>query len=465
MNKKSILLFGVLATMCMTGCNSTNKSDDKKDKDPDEKVIEDYDDDGSEHETPIYITNNFGQDASTELIVQWQNVDGSTNQRVQITTEDDTDFTYAHNVEGEYRKLDIDPSVVGNYDKNGVYKAKITGLKPNTNYIYRVGANDAWSQTYNHLTADEDFSEFSFIVTSDPQAASHTEFKTTMTRANEYDPENRFAFMCGDLVDDMGKRPAEIKSYTNAASEFNNKRIIACTEGNHDTYRNVSGSNVYQFGEATIFNAFTTQPDNGFVKNDYTKSNSYYFTYNNVLFITLNTLIDENDYSSEAQWLENVLKDNDDADYIIATMHIGPFAGKDDREWREPLVRQYFLPIFAEFEVDAVFYGHDHTYGRSNPLKFTGKETATQLKTIDTTPVDGGTIFSMVGATGPKFYSLDHNLYQDNIFAKRSEATPGSFVDIKVEDDQLTVNAIRLPSTTGAELINMDSYTIPKKSR
>ena len=465
MQRKSILIFSALSVLCLAGCGTVKPDGKPEESIKSERVIENYEDDGSEHHAPMYITNNFGGDASSELVVQWQNEDGSTNQRIQITTEDDTDFTYAHNIDASYRKLDINTSSVGQYDKNGVYKVVVTDLEPNTKYIYRVGANDAWSQTYNHLTADTDSSEFSFTVTSDPQAASHTEFKATMRRANEYDPENRFAFMCGDLVDDMGKRPNEIKSYTEAASEFNKDRIIACTEGNHDTYLNVSGSNVYQFGEATMFNAFTTQPDNGFVKDDVTKGNSYYFRYNNVLFVTLNTLIADESYEPQADWLIDVLNENIDADYIIATMHIGPFAGKDDREWKEPKVRQYFLPIFAEYKVDAVFYGHDHTYGRSNPLKFTGKETANELKTIDTTPVEDGTIFSMVGATGPKFYSLDHNLYQDNIFAVRGEANPGSFVNVKVEEDQLTVNALKLPANNQGDLISLDSYTIPKKSR
>ena len=465
MQRKAVLLFGVLSALCITGCGAKEDKPSKPDTKPDEKVIEDYDDDGTDHHDPMYITNNFGGDASSELAVQWQNVDGSTNQRIQITTEDDTDFTYAHNVDATYRKLDINTSSVGQYDKNGVYKVEVKGLKPNTKYIYRVGANDAWSQTYNHLTADEDFSEFSFNVTSDPQAASHTEFKATMRRANEYDPENRFAFMCGDLVDDMGKRPAEIQSYTNAASEFNKDRIIACAEGNHDTYLNVSGSNVYQFGEATMFNAFTTQPDNGFVKDDPTKSNSYYFRYSNVLFITLNTLIADESYQPQANWLKGALDDNSDVDYIIAQMHIGPFAGRDDREWKEPLVRQYYLPIFADYKVDAVFYGHDHSYGRTNQLALTGTETVAQLKEFNTTPVADGTVFSMVGATGPKFYNLQHGLYQDNIFEVAAEANPGSFVNVKVEDDKLTVNAFKLPANNNGDLIKLDSYEIPKKSR
>lgn len=460
MQKKSLLIFSVLSTLCLAGCAANKPANSKS-----ERVPENYEDDGTAHHAPMYITNNFGGDASSELVVQWQNEDGSTNQRIQITTADDTDFTYAHNVEATYRKLDINTSSVGNYDKNGVYKVTVTDLEPNTKYIYRVGANDAWSQTYNHLTASNESEEFSFTVTSDPQAASHDGFRATMTRANEYDPENRFAFMCGDLVDDMGKSPNEIRSYTEAASEFNKDRIIACTEGNHDTYLNVSGSNVYQFDEATMFNAFTTQPDNGFVQNDPTKSNSYYFRYNNVLFITLNSLIAEETYPAEAAWLENVLDNNDDADYIIATMHIGPFESTSNRNWREPLVRKYFLPLFAEYKVDAVFYGHDHAYARTNPLALTGNETVAELKTIDASGVTDGTVFSMVGATGPKFYDLDNSSYQNNIFEVRADARPGSFVNVKVDDEELSITAWKLPANNTGDIISIDSYTIAKKSR
>ena len=184
------------------------------------------------------------------------------------------------------------------------------------------------------------------------------------------------------------------------------------------------------------------------------------------MFISLNTLIADTSYDAEAEWLRNSLDEyKDDVDYIIATMHIGPFQSEDDNEWKEPNVRKAFLPIFAEYKVDAVFYGHDHTYGRTNPLVLTGNETASQLKTFDTTPNPDGTIFSMVGATGPKFYDLGSRSYQDNIFEVRGDARPGSFVNVKVTADELQINAFKLPNTEGADLISLDSYTIAKKDR
>lgn len=457
MKRVKFFLIGIVSALCIVGCGSQPSSSSR--------VIEQYEDDGSEHHEPMFITNNFGGDASSELVVQWQNIDGSTNQRVQITTPDDTDFTYAHNVEAAYRKLDINTAVVGEYDKNGVYKAEISDLEPGTQYIYRVGANDAWSDTYYHLTAEGDRADFSFTVAADPQDDDHNDMINTFNAANEYDEDHRFFFLAGDLVDDIGKRPSEIKSYTEAASEFNKYKIVATTQGNHDTYENNQNDNVYKFGQATIFNAFTTFPNNGFVQNDVNKSNSYYFRYNNLLLVSLNTMVTDDAYAPQAEWLRNVLDEQNDAEFIVVTMHIGPFQNENDSEWKEPNVRKAFLGIISEYKVDAVFYGHDHCYGRTNPIALTGNETVNDLKTLDTTPIEDGTIFSMVGATGPKFYEPGTNSYQTNIFEVREDIRPGSFVNVKVKGEELEVNAFKLPTAEDEEIIPVDTYTIPKKNR
>ena len=465
MKKSLVLLMGVISAICLTGCGGNNNSQSKTESS--ERVIESYEDDGSEHAMPQNIYNSYGEDASSQFVVQWHNEVDSTNQRVQITTEDDPEFTYAHNVEGVRRNFSVNAKTIGNYPDRDIFRAAIDNLQPGTKYIYRVGADGAWSDTYYHLTAEGEVgTEFSFTVCSDPQHAKHDGMRATFTAANEYDPDHRFFFNCGDLVNYIGAEPGEIADYMSVASEFNKYKVIGATQGNHDTYHNEPGMNNYIFGEATVFNAFIANPGNGFEQEDVNKSNSFFYIYNGLLFISLNTLIADASYDAQVQWLRDVLDTYQyDVDYIVATMHIGPFQSEDDSEWKEPLVRKNLLPVFAEYKVDAVFYGHDHTYGRTNPIALTGNESVNDLKTFDTTPNPDGTVFSMVGATGPKFYDLGSNSYQDNMFEVRGDARPGSFVNVKVEEDQLTINAFKLPQTTGGELISLDSYTIPKKSR
>ena len=463
MKKKQSLLvvLGSLVFGTLTGCGGAKPTPESS-KEP-ERVIETYEEDGSEHTKPYYITNNFGENAESELIVQWQNEVGSTNQRVQITTEDDVDFTYAHNVDADYRILELLPSQkLGDYPARGVYRAEVTGLKPGTQYIYRVGANGAWSDTYYHLTAEGEKEDFSFTVASDPQSPAHSDMGNTFRAANEYDPDHRFFFNCGDLVNDIGYKPEEIVSYTEAAAEFNKYKVVGSTQGNHDTY-GTTGDNVYIFGEATVYNSFTTFPANGFEEN-VNKSNSYYYYYNNVLFIALNTLIEDSNYQAQADWLREVLEDNKQsgrADYIICTSHIGPIGNRYGDKWKESPIRKTYTPIFNEYKVDCVFYGHDHTYARTNPIVIDGN---TNLKTCDTTPdEENGVIYSIVGATGPKFYGEDDKSYQSNIWEVRTtsqdEVKPGVFVNVSVHEEEMEIHAIR---ADGKEL---DTYLVPKKSR
>lgn len=465
MKNTKFLLLGIISTLCVVGC-SNNNSSSKAGSSSKPREIEHYEDDGSEHAMPQNIYNSYGQDASSQLVVQWHNEVGSTNQRVQITTEDDTDFTYAHNVEGECRTFSVEAKTIGNYPDRDIFRAAIDNLEPGTKYIYRVGADGAWSDTYYHLTAEgERGTEFSFTVSSDPQHAEHVSMRRTFNAANEYDPDHRFFFNCGDLVNYIGAEPGEIADYMSVASEFNKYKIVGATQGNHDTYHNEPGMNNYIFGEATVFNAYIANPGNGFEEN-VNKSNSYFYIYNGLLFISLNTLIEDNSYTAQTAWLREVLDTYaDDVDFIVTTMHIGPFGGREGDKWKEKIVRDNFTPIFAEYKVDLALNGHDHAYNRSNPMVLDGTYTPDQLNNFDTTPNPDGTIFSMVGATGPKFYDIASKQYEDHIWQVRETADPGTFINLHVTDEQLEVKTFRLKGSEGSEVEQIDEYTIAKKDR
>ena len=91
--------------------------------------------------------------------------------------------------------------------------------------------------------------------------------------------------------------------------------------------------------------------------------------------------------------------------------------------------------------------------------------TSDQLKTFDTTPNPDGTIYSMVGATGPKFYDIATKAYESNIWKVREKADPGTFINLHVTGDELEVKAFRLKGTSGTEVEEIDSYKIAKKDR
>jgi len=417
---------------------------------------------------PYFITNNFGEDSSTEFLAQWQNDTDVDTQTLQIVTATGN-FANAREITVTGESFEGN-STIGTYSARNIFKAHVTDLTPNTRYKYRMGNTGAWSDTYYHLTSRGSFADFSFTVVTDPQNGEHSAMSVTLREADAFDNDHKFYLMLGDIVNDIAKNPDEIVSYTNAASEFNINRPIAATQGNHDTYRNVSQSDQYQFGEASVFNRFITFPDNGWDTHadKANRSQAYYFYYNDVLFIVPNTMATSGNVSTsapthtvQAGWLREVLaadraRPNGKSKYTIVVTHVSPLGGRSSERWLQPEIRAAYGPICTEYGVDLFLAGHDHVYGRSNPIKIeTGK---TALSAIDFNPTDGGTIYSIISATGPKFYTFDTDTWVPQYFPVRTDnQEPGVFVNVKVTAEKLSVTAVRVDGEV------LDTYDVAAK--
>lgn len=415
---------------------------------------------------PYALTNNFGQDSATELLVQWHNDAAVPSQLIQITRDDDPEFTRAReiSVAGEAFSLS---GQKGEFSPRNIFRATVQGLQKNTAYLYRVGEAGAWSPVFRHRTSG-DTREFSFTVVADPQSGNHVDMSRTLRAAAAFAPDNRFFLMAGDITNEISKRPEEILSYTTTANEFNLRTPICATQGNHDTYW-TTGDNVYRFGESTIFNAFVTFPGNG-CDPDKNNSQSYYFQYNNLLVISLNTLVTDRQHAIQARWLKDVLEQDRaqrQSQYVLVLCHIGPFGNRYFEKWKEPLIRLSYGQIFSDYAVDLVFYGHDHTYARSNPIKI-GESAG--MDDIDFNPAPDGTIYSIVGATGPKFYDASDE-EPARYFPVRTlslkEMQPGVFVNVRVTAQKLLVQACRLAGTDpqAEPPIILDTYEVPAKNK
>jgi len=432
-------------------------------------------DNPADYPAPYYITNNFGEDASSELLAQWHNASSVASQKLQIVPESG-DFANAKTITVTGTEFNTAGTVRGEYTARNVFRAHVTGLNPNTRYKYRMGDWGKWSPEFKHLTAGGRNTDFSFTVVADPQSSSLADndyMRVALQKANEFDADNRFFLNCGDIVNNTS-RPSELNDYTTVANEFNNERPIAATQGNHDTYSNV-GSDVYRFGESMVFNAFVTFPDNGCepVKH---KSQSYYFYYNKVLVIMLNTMVGNSDLSvtsgtsqgaaahnAQVAWLKELLEKDraeNKSKYIIIATHVSPFSGRSSERWLTPEVRASYGKICTDYGVDIFFAGHDHLYARSYPIKITGTNTA--LTALDFGPTSGGTIFTIAGSTGPKFYAQDTGFAAEAYFKGKitrtiEDVSNGVYVNVKVTDEKLSVLAKRVDGTL------LDSYEVEAK--
>jgi len=449
------------------------------------------------------ITSNFAEDSSTGFIVQWHNGTETPEQFLQIVKAAD-DFNDEEKIEASYRawfptKTPANRSV-GAYQSRNVYRVEVTGLEPDTNYKYRVGNPDNWSTTFHHTTSKGSMANFSFTVGADTQDNVFNQMKATFNAANTFDSDNRFFIIAGDISDYPQENINEFPNFLKAANELSVRKPIVATQGNHDTYLvNASNRDGYVFGNAEVFNSFITFPDNGWARKQGQtnasphRSDSYYFYYNEVLFIMLNTMATQNatgasepNHAAQRTWLTNVLqhdKDNSLSKYIIVVTHVTFFDGRGSNRgspvgsqegWLIANTRAAYGKIITDFDVDIVFFGHDHVYTRSNPIKF---GTYTSLSSMYSSggfnTVANGTIFSIAGSIGPKIYAFrnhpanpsaapvasNFNSYIPYSWPVRTDQqSPGMFVNVKVTAAKLEVTARRLN-----HVANIDHYEVPAK--
>jgi hypothetical protein len=114
-------------------------------------------------------------------------------------------------------------------------------------------------------------------------------------------------------------------------------------------------------------------------------------------------------YSSGAQraWLEKELaatRENHNIDWIVVCMHQVAISTADKFNGADLGIREEWVPLFDQYNVDLVVCGHEHHYERSHPIRgqeanrtLTPKPAAIATDVIDTTK---GTVHMVIGGGG-----------------------------------------------------------------
>ena len=380
-----------------------------------------------------------------------------------------------------------------------VCKATVDGLVPGTVYTYQISndGGNTWSQTYTYTTPEED--SFTFAFTSDPQIKenggtdgagwepSDGANQTGWAKMMEVVADAGATLMvsAGDQVEDQswGKSseyeaffaPEEMTSIAYApavgnhdrhymfADHFNLPNEMGVAEDGEEgtsslleqvktTFRGQNSGTSQSHGnyiQATADEIANQSESNGVTPNtdgiyDFTErremetKGNYYYLYNNVLFVTLNTGAypggnDEENAGSDS--VPSASKDNSEAeamvenfrrtltaatdeyagqyDWIIVTHHkstqtVAKHAADSDIE---NYVDAGFEALMDEFNVDFVLGGHDHVYSRSYVLK-DGERNA---EALDTYYDPDGTIY-LTGncASDMQYYTPFEKLDKNN---------------------------------------------------
>ena len=330
-----------------------------------------------------------------------------------------------------------------------VLKVVVNGLEVGETYTYNCYDKKygSYSDDFTFTTNERNASAFKFIHVSDSQTASSSyldpnedgkgsgwAYNDTWTAIKKNGSDFDFVLHTGDIVE-----WSKYESYWRNMINFNSKYFGSIPtmpiSGNHEaTYRN---------GEYEIYKHFNVEiPKQNTVRGVY-----YSFDYGNAKFIMLDTNDLSNNMIKQEQydWLVETLKNNKQK-WTIVSMHnpmysVGQWGSDTSKNTISLALRSQLSDLFAEYGVDLVLQGHDHTYSKTYPI---GLEGAINTELVYETVSDvqcctnaNGVIYAVNGASG----NQGRNLVKadDGIYELYSNAKNSSWSEIEVTEDTLIV--------------------------
>lgn len=326
-----------------------------------------------------------------------------------------------------------------------VYTAALTGLEPGSAYEYRAGYEGSRTGWHKLPAAQPD--SFKALIFPDSQSSDYSGWRKLAQTAYSKNEDAAFFINMGDLVDN-GYDFSQWRAWFNSVAPMIENIPFAPVMGNHETY-NMD----WQIAPPTPYLTLFNLPGNG---TDANKNQYYSFDYGDVHFVVLNTQTDEMaDFNpdlmqQQLNWLRSDLAGTQ-SKWKIVLMHkdILRYAFTDRPNNFDPANIQFtpwaqqLMPVFEEYNVDAVLTAHLHTYRRRVPLK--------AFK-----PDNTGITYILTGVAGSVRYA---NLWQKNPADASLAPQPedANYLTLNKTPDALTFKAF-LPDGT-----EFDTVTITKE--
>ena len=349
--------------------------------------------------------------------------------------------------------------------KYGYYvnHATITDLCENTEYVYRLRADNTTSELYVFNTGS--FGEYEFLFAGDPQISTDAhgeQWADTLRKAMSNFHKAELLISAGDQLAtnsaDIGTEIAE-EHYSYFFAEELTGITFAPTAGPaHDITPNDNtpssfGEHFYLPNESDKYGVSASLGD-------------YWYVYNNTLFMHLN-MGDRTALESEhSAFITEAMRANPNAFWRIVVMHSSIFTtgshSSPDYKYYETEIKAYreaLAPQLTELGVDMVLGGHDHIYVRSKMMD--GLEISDDVVINNTVTSPNGTLYICASSsTGSKFY--DSQVSGDDAYyvAKEDATKRKSILRFIVTDESITLRAYYIDGSV-PELF--DTFTIYKE--
>lgn len=342
-------------------------------------------------------------------------------------------------------------------------KVTVEGLfEENTTYYYSYTddvKNPNWSEVQFYTTKKT--TNFQTILVGDPQigasgsqgqgtaddiniAVDTFNWNKTLEQAKITAPNASFILSAGDQIDYAGTdssdgknvRESEYAGFTYPA--LLRMLPLATTIGNHES-------------KGTDYKYHYNNPNSEDGLGSTNSGSDYYFSYGNVLFISLNS--NNRNTVEHRELLKKAVESNPDAKWKVVMFHHDIYgSGQPHSDTDGANLRALFAPLMDEFGIDMCLTGHDHSYARSYLMA-----DGTAIQYDDSVAINPeGTLYIAAGsASGSKFYKLATT--KQYYIAERSNTQIPTFSTIDFSDESIVIKTYDYNGNKYA-----DDYTLYK---
>ncbi|SOX53414.1 hypothetical protein MAAFP003_2088 [Mycobacterium ahvazicum] len=359
----------------------------------------------------------FGKNAGTEVVVSWHSTETVRNPRVMLGTPGSG---YGQTIAAEtrtYRDAKSNNEVRVNH-------ARLTNLTPDTDYVYAAIHDGAEPEQGTVRTGPVGRKPLRFTSFGDQSTPALDKMPDgTYSTDNIGSPAAADTTLAIERLGPLFNLVNGDLCYANLAQDRvrtwsnwfeNNTRSARYrpwmpAAGNHE---NELGNGPVGYG---AYQTYFTVPDSG--ASPELRGLWYSFTAGSVRVISLNNddvayqdggnfYVHNYSGGEQKRWLTTELaaaRRDPDIDWVVICMHQTAVSTAERANGADLGVREQWLPLFDQYQVDLVLCGHEHHYERSHPLRgteSTDTRTPIAVDTHDVIDTTRGTVHVVAGGGG-----------------------------------------------------------------
>lgn len=377
-----------------------------------------------------------GED-NTKMNFSWQSSFKSAKAEIEVATKQDMSDAESLDVSTRFNIFCFEYT----------HEATASELEADTTYYYKYYADKKWSDVYSFKTADAGSTRVLFVSDcqigryrqgTDEEILQHDTYGwyKTMELATEKNAGINFIISTGDQVEDSYSEHQY--SLMESVPQLRNYPIAAAV-GNHEFY-------------TTNYSSHYNNPNrNTDVPFRDPAGNGYYFLYNDILFIVLDSNVVVP--STHRKIIKAACEAYPNAKWKVVSMHHSPYDANAAKYFTSKITRATITPFFDEFGIDLCLSGHDHYYSRSYIVK-NNKVTDDVLHNNTYTDPKGTLYVSANSSSGSNYNGIDtENVGPECDVWFQSDTPCYSIMDVK--DGKLTVTTYETGSNDVVDTISI----------